>query len=88
MKKQKIIRKSKIGWVITPETVVAFDKIQATLYHVFETANKAPLARMKHAIIISKADELNTWADVITLAREEGLIGYGTRVRREWFEES
>lgn len=88
MKKQRIIRKSKIGWVITSDTVVAFDKIQATLYHVFESANKKPLARMKKAIIHSDKDELNTWADVITLAREEGLIGYGTRLKREWLEES
>ena len=88
MKKQRIIRKTKISWVITPDTVVAFDKIQATLYHVFENANKQPLARMKRIILKSTPDELNSWVEVIGLARQEGLIGYGTRLKREWFEES
>lgn len=88
MKKQKIIRKSKIGWVVTSNTIIAFDRIQATLYHVFESANKKPLIDMRKEVLRSKPDELNTWVDVISLAQGKGLVGYGTRLRREWFEES
>lgn len=88
MKKQKIIRKSKIGWVITHDTIIAFDKLQATLYHVFESSNKKPLMEMRRAILRSDANELNTWVDVIMLAQKNGLIGYGTRIRQEWFDES
>ena len=84
--KQKIIRKSKIGWVLADSRLIAFDKIQATIYHSYDTPNKKPLEEMKSRVENSKADELNSWVDVINLAREKGLRGYGTRLYKEWFE--
>lgn len=84
----KIIRKSKIGWVLTRNTIIAFDRLQATLYHVYELTNRRPFDVMRMKILKSKPDEYNSWPDVISLAIKQGVRGYGTKVRREWFTES
>ena len=86
--KTKIIRKSKIGWVVGEYTLVAFDRLQATLYHSYEAPNKQPLERMKQKVLESEPSEYNSWVDVVCLAREEGICGYGTRLKSEWFDES
>lgn len=83
---KKIIRKSKVSWVITDTTLTAFDQIQATVYHAFETPNKRPLDEMRYEVEHSTPDELNSWADVISLALNKGLRGYGTKLQHEWFE--
>ena len=85
MKKQ-IIRKSKIGWVLTDDTVTAFDKWQATIYHLYESSTKQPIESLKRDIRKSAPEELNTWVDVLDLASKKGLRGYATRIRSEWFE--
>lgn len=82
---EKIIRKTKIGWVITDTTLTAFDKLQATVYHAFETPNKKPLEEMRIEIENSAPDEYNSWVDVIGLATRKGLRGYGTRLQERWF---
>lgn len=83
-----IIRKSKIGWVLTEDTITAFDKFQATVYHVYELTNRQPFDRMKMVIYNSKPEELNSWVDVINLSIQYGVRGYGGRTKQEWFEES
>lgn len=81
-----IIRKSKIGWVLTNETITAFDKFQATIYHTYDLTNKQPFDRMKTKILQSGPNEYNSWVDVINLAVNHGMRGYGTKLHREWFE--
>lgn len=83
-----IIRKSKIGWVLTTDTITAFDKIQATVYHTYDLTNRQPFDKMKRIVRKSQPNEYNSWVDVLDLAMKHGLRGYGTRVREEWFYES
>lgn len=83
---KKIIRKSKIGWVLSDDNIVAFDKLQATIYHTYELTNRQPFDRMKLKIMMSGPEEYNSWVDVLDLAVEEGIRGYGTRLKQEWFE--
>lgn len=82
----KIIRKSKIGWVLSEDSIVAFDRIQATIYHTYELTNRQPFDRMKLKIMMSGPEEYNSWVDVLDLAVKEGIRGYGTRLKQEWFE--
>lgn len=86
MAKIQIIRKSKIGWVLTEDTVTAFDNWQATIYHLYESSTKQPIELLKQEVRKSKPDELNSWVDVLDLASKRGLRGYATRIREEWFE--
>lgn len=74
-----IVRKSKINWLLSPEIIVAFDKIQATGYNVYENP-KQSLEEMKIIILQSKPDEYNNWVDVVELAIKKGMRGYGTRI--------
>lgn len=83
---EKIIRKTKINWLITDATIVAFDKWQATLYHVYDTPNKQPLEEMKKEILKSDPCELNSWVEAINLSLKKGLRGYGTKLKEQWFE--
>lgn len=83
-----IIRKSKIGWVLTQDTMTAFDNLQATLYHVYDLTNRGPFDKMKMKVLYSQPEEYNSWVDVLDLAVKCNMRGYSTRVRREWFNES
>ena len=83
---KKIIRKSKLGWVLTDETITVFDRLQATIYYSYDLTNKHPFEVMKKKILNSKPEEYNSWVDVIDLAVKQGINGYGTRIPR--FEES
>lgn len=83
-----IIRKSRIGWVLSRDVITAFDKLQATSYHTYELTNRHPFDVMRAKILKSKPEEYNSWVDVLDLAVKQGLRGYGTKVRCEWFEES
>lgn len=78
----KIIRKSKIGWVLDDDTITAFDKIQATVYHTYELTNRQPFDKMKLAIESSSPEEYNSWVDVLDLAVKHGVRGYGTKIPR------
>lgn len=82
-----IIRKSKISWVIKDVSLVAFDRHQATAYHAFMASTRQPISRMKKKILNSKPDEYNSWVDVIQLATDAGVIGYGTKLRKEWLND-
>ena len=73
---------------MTRDTVIAFDKLQATLYHTYELTNRQPFDIMRMKIMKSKPEEYNSWVDVIDLAVKQGVRGYGTKVRSEWFTES
>lgn len=84
----RIVRKSKLNWLVTDTSLIAFDRIQATVYHAYDTPNKQPLEIMKKTILRSRSDEYNSWVDGVSLAIKQGIRGYGTRVRREWFAES
>lgn len=81
-----IIRKSKIGWVLTNDSIIAFDRLQATVYHTYELTNRQPFDVMKSKIKNSRPNEYNSWADILDLAVKQGIRGYGTRLREEWFE--
>ena len=83
---KKIIRKSKLGWVLTDETITVFDRLQATVYYSYDLTNKHPFEVMKKKILNSKPEEYDSWVDVIDLAVKQGINGYGTRIPR--FEES
>lgn len=80
----KIIKKTKIIWVVNPESLIAVDKLQATCYNSYMYADKQPFLDMRQEVLNSKQDELNSWVDVINLAQKYGMIGYGTRVKKEW----
>ena len=77
---KKIIRKSKLGWVLTDDTITVFDKIQATVYHTYELTNRNPFDVMRTKIEHSKPDEYNSWVDAVDLAVKQGLRGYGTKI--------
>ena len=83
---KKIIRKSKIGWVLTDDSIIAFDTLQATVYHVYDLTNRQPFDIMKTTIEKSAPDEYNSWVDILDLAVRQGVRGYGTRIPK--FEES
>ena len=88
MKKIKILRKSKICWVLQENSMTAFDSLQATAYHVYELTNRQPFDEMKQIIESSRDSEYNSWVDIIDLSMKKGVKGYGTKIRPEWFEES
>lgn len=83
---KKVIRKSKIGWVLTDDSIIAFDRLQATVYHVYELTNRQPFDMMRMKIKNSEPDEYNSWVDVLDLAVKQGVRGYGTKIPR--FKES
>lgn len=78
----KIIRKSKIGWLLDDDTITVFDKIQATVYHTYELTNRQPFDTMKQIVEQSSPEEYNSWVDVLDLAVKQGVRGYGTRIPR------
>ena len=80
----KIIKKSKIIWIINSESIIAADKLQATCYNSFMAADKQPFMKMREKVLWSKENELNSWIEVIGLAQKYGIIGYGTRVKKDW----
>lgn len=77
---KKIIRKSKLGWVLTDDTITVFDRIQATVYHTYELTNRNPFDVMRMKIEKSKPNEYNSWVDAVDLAVKQGLRGYGTKI--------
>lgn len=85
---KKIIKKRCLNWLVSDNSLIAFDRLQATIYHSFDMPNKQPLEEMRDSVLNSKKDEYGTWADVIDLAMKKGMHGYGTRLRDEWFGES
>lgn len=82
-----ILKRGKIFWKIADESVVAFDKRQATIYHVYECPSKKSLESMKYRLLHSNPDEYSNWVEVISLAMEVGIKGYGTKVRKSWFND-
>lgn len=83
---KKIIQKSRLGWIITDDSITVFDKIQATIYHTYDLTNRQPFYNMVEKILKSNPNELNSWVDAVDLSVKQGVRGYGTRVPR--FEES
>lgn len=83
----KIIRRKKIGWVFGEDTIIAFDRLQATTFHMFCYANKKNLDDMKSTILESSQDEYGTWADALELARSFKVKSYSTAVKKEWLNE-
>ena len=81
-----IIRKSKISWLITKNSITAFDRLQATSYNVYELTNRQPFDVMRMKIKNSQPYEYNSWVDILDLAVKQGIKGYGTRLKEEWFE--
>ena len=79
-----IVRKSKISWVIKRDVIIAFDALQATAYPSYGASSRQPLNELRKAILKSNDNELNTWVDAIELTQKLGIIGYGTRRRKEW----
>lgn len=77
---KKIIRKSKLGWVLTDDSITVFDRLQATIYHTYDLTNRQPFDVMKNKVLKSKPDEYNSWVDVLDLAVKQGIRGYGTRM--------
>lgn len=82
----EIIKRGKIFWLIAQESVVAFDRRQATIYQLYGYPNKKPLELMKQTIRNSKPHELGTWVDVIGLATKTKIRGYGTKLQAEWIQ--
>ncbi len=80
------IKKSKIKWVITDNYVVAFNKLQATVYYTYDLTNRVPFDRMKMKILKSTPEEYNSWPDIIDLASKHGLKGHYAKLRKEWTE--
>lgn len=83
MKTQKI-KKGKIYWIIEDNRIIAFDKLQATSYNIFGFNYKKDLIAMKKEIL--KTDLGKNWAEVLTIAMRNQMIGASIRVREEWFE--
>ena len=83
MKTQKI-KKGKIYWIIEDNRIIAFDKLQATSYNIFGFNYKKDLIAMKKEIL--KTDFGRNWAEVLTIAMRNQMIGASVRVREEWFE--
>lgn len=80
-----IIRKTKINWLLQDNCIIAFDKLQATCYNILNGQNKKNFDLMTNLLAKSSPDEYNNWVDAICLAQDMEMIGYGTRVRQEWF---
>lgn len=79
-----VIRKTRINWVLSDTAIIAFDNLQATCYNIFNGQNKRHFADMTDIILSSDDTDYNSWVDVICLAQDMGMIGYGTRIRQEW----
>lgn len=72
--------------MIQEDSIVVFDKLQATVYQMYGYPSRAPLLKMRDIVLESQDDEYSSWVDVISLSSELGIRGYGTRVRTEWRE--
>lgn len=81
---KKTIQKTRIGWVLAEDYVIAFDKWQATIYNAYGAIGRVLVEEMKNQIVKSKPDELNSWVDVIELAQHMGIKGYGTVLKPKW----
>ena len=81
--KHKQIKRGKISWVISDETLIAFDKLQATMYYTYDLTNRLPFDLMKREVL---KKDTPSWVDVIELAMKYDMVGHGARVKNEWFE--
>ena len=72
---------------MTDNSITAFDTLQATTYNVYELTNRQPFDVMKMKIMDSAPEELNSWVDILDLAMKQGVKGYGTRLKKEWFKQ-
>lgn len=72
------LRRGKIGWMVKPYSITAFDNLQATVYNIYGAPNEQCLSRMRWLVLNSKEDEYSDWVKVIALARECHLRGFGT----------
>lgn len=82
-----IIQRGKIFWRITDESVIAFDKRQATVYQMYGYSNKKPLEKMKFLLLNSNDNEYSNWLEVIALANKVRIRGYATKLQQKWFFE-
>lgn len=82
-----ILTRGKIYWLISDDSIIAFDKHQATVYQSFGCPNRHPFVQMKRLLSSSRENEYGTWVDVIGLAMKVKIIGYRTKLKKEWFEQ-
>lgn len=80
----EMIKKTKINWLIKDDSVIVFDKYQATCYIDMSARNRTKFDEFKNELL-NNNEEYNGWVDIMCLAQEKGIIGYGTRVKKEWF---
>lgn len=83
--KRKIAKKH-IIWILSDNYMVALGKLQATIYYTYDLTNRIPFDKMRRKVLKSRPDEYSSWADIMELANECGLIGHNARFREEWFE--
>lgn len=82
-----ILKRGKIYWKISEESVIAFDTRQATVYHVYGCSNRKPLELMKNKLLFSNQEEYGNWIEAISLATEVKIKGYGTKLQTDWFND-
>lgn len=83
-----LIKRGRLCWLVKDSSVIAMDNLQATCYHSYGSSIKLPIERLKKIVLNSKENELDTWEKAITLTQNLGIRGYGTTIKRSWFEES
>lgn len=82
-KNKHLIKWGKISWVVSEDYLVAFDKLQATMYYTYDLPSRTQFELMKKEVL---GKELKSWVDVIELALKYDMVGHGARLRDEWFE--
>lgn len=80
----EILRKTKISWAIYENSIIVFDKMQATCYLDINAKSRKSFDEFKEILLNSSPDEYGNWVDAICLAQKKGMMGYGTVHRPEW----
>lgn len=78
----EIFKRGRLTWIIRDDSIVVFDRIQATIYAPFLSARNHAFDQMCEALRSSPENELDNWADAILFAQSFNVMGAGTRIPR------
>lgn len=72
--------------MVNDNCIVVFDSNKATSFCVFNLSTKKGFNIVKRAVVGSEENELDNWAEVLSITYKNGLIGSHTKIKKEWIE--
>ena len=76
----KILHRGRLTWRIKSDSLLVYDKYQATLYAGWAQPRFALFKQMREFVLTSESTEYDNWVDVLLLAQACKVYGMGARV--------